>query len=80
MCFYFKQFIKEEKAQAGAEILILIGGMIIIVLIAMYLYKDYLSGIGDEINSSELNKLDSSIKSLSSNFNWYFNIFNNLKV
>ena len=63
-----KKFINEEKAQAGAEMLLLIGGMMIIVLIAIYFYNDYLSGLGDEISSTELKKLDDSIKNLSLNF------------
>jgi len=63
------KFINEDKGQAGAEMLLLIGGMMIIVLLAIYFYNDYLSGIGDEINSTELSKLDDSIKNLSLKFN-----------
>lgn len=66
---YFKIFIKEKSAQAGAEMLLLVGGMIIIVLIAIYFYKNYLSEIGNEITSNELNKLNDSIINLSSKFN-----------
>jgi len=62
------KFINEDRGQAGAEMLLLIGGMMIIVLIAIYFYKDYLSQIGDEISSTELGKLDDSIKNLSLKF------------
>ena len=62
------EFINEDKGQAGAEMLLLIGGMMVIVLIAIYFYKDYLSQIGDEISSTELGKLDDSIKNLSLKF------------
>jgi hypothetical protein len=64
----YKQFINDDTGQAGAEMLLLIGGMMIIVLIAIYFYNDYLSGIGDEINSTELNILNDSIKNLSLKF------------
>jgi len=64
----YKKFIDEDNGQVGAEMLLLIGGMIIIVLIAIYFYKDYLSRIGEEVSSSELNKLNDSIKNLSLKF------------
>ena len=62
------KIIKEDKGQAAAEMLLLIGGMMIIVLIAIYFYKNYLSELGNEISSTELNKLNDSIKNLSSKF------------
>ena len=64
----YKKFLNEDKAQAGAEMLLLIGGMMIIVFIAIYFYNDYLSKIGNEVSSTELNKLDNSIKNLSLKF------------
>ncbi|MCL2157346.1 MAG: class III signal peptide-containing protein [Methanobrevibacter sp.] len=64
----YKKFLNEDKAQAGAEMLLLIGGMMIIVLIAIYFYNDYLSRIGNEVSSTELNKLDDSIKNISLKF------------
>jgi len=63
-----KKFIDEDDGQSGAEMLLLLGGMMIIVLIAIYFYKDYLSGIGNEISSTELNRLNDSIKNLSLKF------------
>lgn len=64
----YRKFINEDKGQVGAEMLLLIGGMMIIVLIAIYFYKDYLEGIGNEISSTELNKLNDSVKNLSLKF------------
>jgi len=58
----------DEEGQAGAEMILLMGGMIVIVLIAIYFYKDYLLGIGEEINSTEIAKLNSSIENISSKF------------
>ena len=58
----------DEEGQASAEMILLIGGMIVIVLIAIYFYKDYLLGIGDEMNSTELAKVNNSIENISSKF------------
>jgi len=58
----------DENGQAGAEMILLIGGMIVIVLIATYFYKDYLLGIGEEMNSTEIAKVNSSIENISSKF------------
>jgi uncharacterized protein (UPF0333 family) len=65
----FKTISFDNKGQAGAEMILLIGGMIVIVLIAVYFYKNYLLSIGDEMNSTELSKLNQSIKNISSRFN-----------
>jgi hypothetical protein len=57
-----------ENGQTGAEMILLVGGMIIIVLIAIYFYKSYLKDLGNEINKVELNELNKSIQNISSNF------------
>ncbi|MBZ9569973.1 class III signal peptide-containing protein [Methanobrevibacter sp. TMH8] len=58
----------DDKGQASAEMILLIGGMIVIVLIAIYFYKDYLLGIGEEMNSTEIAKINQSIENISSKF------------
>ena len=58
----------DEKGQASAEMILLIGGMIVIVLVAIYFYKDYLLGIGEEMNSTEVAKANNAIKNISSKF------------
>ncbi|MDR3223553.1 MAG: class III signal peptide-containing protein [Methanobrevibacter sp.] len=58
----------DQKGQAGAELILLIGAMIIIVLMVIYFYKNYLIGVGDEINNVELNELNKSISNISSKF------------
>ena len=44
--------ISDESGQSSAELILLIGGMIVIVLIAMSFYKSYILSIGDEISSN----------------------------
>ncbi|KZX16269.1 hypothetical protein MBCUT_09470 [Methanobrevibacter cuticularis] len=58
----------DEKGQAGAEMLLLMGGMVIIVLIASYFYKDYLLNLGDEMKFTELTELNKSVNNISSKF------------
>ena len=60
----------DENGQSSAEMILLIGGMIVIVLIAVYFYKDYLLGIGDEMNSTEMAKVNQAIEKISSKFDW----------
>lgn len=60
--------ISDESGQSSAELILLIGGMIVIVLIAMSFYKSYILSIGDEISSNELNNINKSIESINSKF------------
>lgn len=60
--------ISDESGQSSAELILLIGGMIVIVLIAMSFYKNYILSIGDEISSNELNNINKSIESIPSKF------------
>lgn len=60
--------ISDESGHSSAELILLIGGMIVIVLIAMSFYKSYILSIGDEISSNELNNINKSIESINSKF------------
>ena len=60
--------IFDKSGQSSAELILLIGGMIVIVLIAMSFYKSYILSIGDEISSNELNNINKSIESIYSKF------------
>nr|WP_302578798.1 class III signal peptide-containing protein [Methanobrevibacter arboriphilus] len=64
----FDMLISDESGQSSAELILLIGGMIVIVLIAMSFYKSYILSIGDEISSNELNNINKSIESINSKF------------
>lgn len=58
----------DESAQAASEVLLLLGGILVIVLILVHIYKSYLSDFGSEIKSNELDKLDDLFYNLSSKF------------
>ena len=53
--------IKDEAAQSSAELVLLFGGVIAIVFIAIALYNYYLSGLGNAISGQDLNNVVSNI-------------------
>ncbi|MEA4956156.1 hypothetical protein SDC9_03537 [bioreactor metagenome] len=66
--FNIKLDILDENAQSSSELILLIGGMIVIVLIAVYFYKNYILSIEAEINSNEVNEINKSINNIYSKF------------
>jgi len=44
-------FLKDEAGQGAAEYILLFGGVIVIAIIALLIYKNYLQGT--DLNSSE---------------------------
>lgn len=64
----FYRVLKDENGQGASEILLLLGGVLIVVLILVYIYKDYISDLGSEISSNELSSLNNSFSNLSSKF------------
>lgn len=64
-----KELIKEKEAQGSGELILIFGGIIIIVLIAIISYKNYLNKLACEINSTEVNNLNSKIIDMIDYFN-----------
>lgn len=64
----FYKILKDENGQGASEVLLLLGGVLIVVLILVYIYKDYISNLGSEISSNELSSLNNSFSNLSSKF------------
>ncbi len=60
--------IKENNAQGSVELILIIGGIIVIVLICMFVYKSYMGDLGNELKSNELDSLNQSFEELSSKF------------
>ncbi|RAP52683.1 MAG: hypothetical protein BZ137_08405 [Methanosphaera sp. rholeuAM130] len=54
----------DNKAQVSAELLLLIAGLMVIVLIAINIYQQYLNDFAGEINDTELNDLIDRIDAL----------------
>lgn len=50
-------FIHEKSGQVSVELILLIAGVIIIVLLAMNVYQNYVLDFNNEIEENELNNL-----------------------
>lgn len=58
------KMLKEETAQGSAELILLFGGIIVIALVALIAYQNYVNGLGNEINGSQLNNTTNEISKL----------------
>ena len=59
-----RKFLKDLNAQTSAELILILGGIICIVLIAMFLYKNYLNDFTDKINSNEINNFNNRVNDI----------------
>lgn len=60
--------VNDETAQGSAELILLFGGIIVIALVALIAYKNYESGLGKEINGTQLNNTTNTILNLKNKF------------
>ena len=60
--------LKEEAAQAATEYLLLLGGVIVIAIVAAILYRNYVYGAGKEINSTDVQNVNDKLGNLSNKF------------
>ena len=51
----------DEAAQTSAELILLFGGVIAIVVVAAFYYNTYLKGLGGNITSNDLKSVTNSI-------------------
>lgn len=54
----------DNKAQASAEFILLFGGIIVVVLLAIYMYNNYVNDLNGEIASREVNQFNDEINNL----------------
>lgn len=66
---------KDEVAQSSAELILLFGGVIAIVVVGAFYYKNYLSGLGNNITANDLQTVTNSING-TNNSNSLINKFN----
>lgn len=62
------RFIQDNMGQGSVELILLIGGIIVIILVVVSMYKSYLVDLGTEIDSNEINTLNSSFSDITSKF------------
>ena len=61
-------FINDNRGQGAVELILIIGGIIVIILLVVSMYKSYLVDFGSEIDSNEINTLNSSFSDIASKF------------
>lgn len=54
----------DNKGQASAEFILLFGGIFVVVLLAIYMYNNYMSDLSGEIASKEVSEFNSQLDSL----------------
>jgi hypothetical protein len=58
----------DDNGQGSVELILIIGGIIVIILLVVSMYKSYLVDLGTEIDSNELNALNGSFRDIASRF------------
>ena len=61
-------FINDNRGQGAVELILIIGGIIVIILLVVSMYKCYLVDLGSEIDSNEINNLNSLFSDIASKF------------
>ena len=58
----------DDKGQTAAEFILLFGGIMVVVLLAVYMYNNYMSDLSQQINSKEVNEFNNELNMLSDYF------------
>ena len=54
----------DDNGQASAELILLFGGIMVVVLLAIYMYNTYMNDLSNEISSKEVNEFNGQLKTL----------------
>ncbi len=60
--------LEDESGQTSAELLLVIGGMIVIAIFMLLMYKNYVTGLGNEVNNTDAKDLSNKINGLKDDF------------
>ena len=66
--YFSSNLIHDNRGQGAVELILIIGGIIVIILLVVSMYKSYLVDLGNEIDSNEMNNLNSSFNDIASKF------------
>lgn len=62
--------MKDEAAQTAAEFVMLFGGIIVIVLVAIISYQNYVKGLGGNLtNGSEIQSVENNLQDINQKLN-----------
>lgn len=51
----------DNKGQSSAELILLFGGIIVVVLLAVYMYRNYLNDLAGEVYSNEFKEFNNEL-------------------
>ena len=54
----------DNGGQSSAELILLFGGIMVVVLLAIYMYNNYMSDLGGQIQSKEVNDFNNQLKGI----------------
>lgn len=54
----------DNKGQASAEFILLFGGIMVVVLLAIHMYKKYVADLSGQINSKEVKQFNNELNAL----------------
>ena len=66
--YFSNSLIHDNRGQGAVELILIIGGIIVIILLVVSMYKSYLVDLGTEIDSNEMNNLNTSFNDIASKF------------
>ncbi|WP_295590056.1 class III signal peptide-containing protein [uncultured Methanobrevibacter sp.] len=58
----------DETGQASAELILLFGGIMVVVLLVIYMYNNYMDDLSSEISSKEVNEFNNQLNNLGKYF------------
>ena len=58
----------DETGQASAELILMFVGIMVVVLLAIYMYNNYMGDLSSEISSKEVNEFNNQLKTLGNYF------------
>lgn len=58
----------DNKGQTSAEFILLFGGIMVVVLLVIYMYNNYISDLSGQIASKEVNEFNGQLNNLWSYF------------
>ena len=58
----------DDSGQTSAEFILLFGGIMVVVLLVIYMYNNYISDLSGEIASKEVNEFNNQLNNLGSYF------------
>lgn len=58
----------DDKGQSSVELILLFGGIIVVVLLAIYMYKNYINDLSGEIESKEVTEFNHELNDIGNFF------------